>query len=766
MQALKRLGKPEDVADVVAFLASDASRWIKGASIPVRRASEIEMVSHYNIRRVVDIYASVQDRDLGAVGRDLTHIVNANADGNSFCNHSLQHAAFPAGGAPSGRRSKWKGGTGARKDRPRLWEHGRDRFRIATLGYRNSRPRRFAGQRHRRPGEHSIRTRKTTMKTVALVAFSASVMFLAGCTVGPKYVRPSVPAPPAYKEAPPASFKEAGEWQPALPGDQGLRGKWWEIFGDPELNTLEDQVTVSNQDLKAAEARFREARSLVRFNHASEFPTISVAPSASYVRDSNNTPAFPTPVARNGAGDYILPIDLSYEIDLWGRVRRTVAAAREETQATAADLATASLSLHAELAMDYFELRSADTQKQILDDTVRVYKDAYRLTDTRFEGGASPRSDVAQAKTQLDDARVQDTDVTVQRAAYEHAIAVLMRKPPAEFSLASAPLNLAPPNIPVGVPSQKRKGELSDFQKWTKMTKPNEGDDYNRVNGAGEMLVFSAADFEDFLQTRPDMPPVYEEVNREVPFDGLHSFFDHCETISDRSLERVKALGGGIAVQNRMAFQGEYFVERYSARQAKRTPPIRRMLEFGIPVGAGTDATRVSSYNPFLSLYWLVTGRTVGGLSLYPQENRVDRVEALRLYTLGSSWFSTEDGKKGAIAPGQLADLALLSADYCSIPEEEIKRLELVLTIVGGKVVYSTAEFSKLAPPELPVSPDWSPVKEYGGYTQAPEPSLRNAAACQAASPHSCGPAGTGAEHRLVLGDLGLWSLGCDCFAF
>ena len=292
------------------------------------------------------------------------------------------------------------------------------------------------------------------MKIVASVALLAAVMFMVGCTVGPKYVRPAVPAPPAYKEAPPASFKEAGEWQPAQPDDQSMRGKWWEIFGDPELNALEERVTVSNQDLKAAEARLREARALVRFNRASEFPTISVGPSANYVKDSSNTPAFPTPVSRTGSGDFILPFDLSYEIDLWGRVRRTVAAAREETQATAADVATASLSLHAELAMDYFELRSADTQKQILDDTVRVYTDAYRLTDTRFEGGASPRSDVAQAKTQLDDARVQDTDVTVQRAAYEHAIAVLVGKPPAEFSLAPAPLNLAPPKIPVGVPSE------------------------------------------------------------------------------------------------------------------------------------------------------------------------------------------------------------------------------------------------------------------------------------------------------------------------
>ena len=344
---------------------------------------------------------------------------------------------------------------------------------------------------------------------------------------------------------------------------------------------------------------------------------------------------------------------------------------------------------------------------------------------------------------------------------------------------------------------QKAKQELPDFERWTKMTKPGEGDDFYRVNGAGEMLVASAADFEDMLQPRPDMAPVmeselkavvrylaenrwpfrmhatynetisraldvYEEVNREIPFEGLHWFFDHCETITDPNVERIKALGGGIAVQNRMAFQGEYFVERYGAKQAKRTPPIRRMLEMGVPVGAGTDATRVSSYNPFLSLYWLVTGKTVGGLSLYPEENRFDRAKALELYTVGSSWFSTEDGKKGSLAPGQLADLAVLSSDYFSIPEEEIKNLESLLTMVGGKVVYAAGEFSRMAPAELPVSPDWSPVKQYGGYARAG--SMAGATACEA-MPSRHGEH-SGAQHRLILGERGLWSLGCDCFAF
>jgi predicted amidohydrolase YtcJ len=343
--------------------------------------------------------------------------------------------------------------------------------------------------------------------------------------------------------------------------------------------------------------------------------------------------------------------------------------------------------------------------------------------------------------------------------------------------------------------TQKPKQELSDFQRWTKMTKPGEGDDCFRVNGAGEMLVFSAADFEDFLQPRPDMTPVmeselkavvrhlaenrwpfrlhatydqtieralnvYEDVNREIPLDGLHWFFDHCETISDRNIERIKALGGGIAVQNRMAFQGEYFVEHYGAKQAKRTPPIRRMLELGVPVGAGTDATRVSSYNPFLSLYWLITGKTVGGLSLYSDHNRLERSEALKLYTIGSSWFSTEDGKKGALAPGQLADLAILSADYFSIPDEEIKQLESLLTIVGGEVVFASNEYCDLAPPPLPVSPDWSPVKEYGGYAR---PSAETVAMSRSRA--ACGT-GEKQPHISVLGDLGFWGLGCDCFAF
>jgi predicted amidohydrolase YtcJ len=356
--------------------------------------------------------------------------------------------------------------------------------------------------------------------------------------------------------------------------------------------------------------------------------------------------------------------------------------------------------------------------------------------------------------------------------------------------------------------TQKPKQEREDFARWIRMIGPGKGDDYLRCNGAGEMLVFSAADFEDFLEPRPDLAPtlegelrevvallvanrwpfrlhatydesitrflnVFEEVNRDVPFTGLNWFFDHCETVSDHNLERIRALGGGIAIQHRMAFQGEYFMERYGAKAAERTPPVRRMLELGIPVGAGTDATRVASYNPWVSLYWLTTGRTVGGVAMYPDRNCLTREEALRLYTQGSSWFSTENGRKGALAVGQLADLVALTDDYFAVPEEAIKGLESVLTVVGGKVVHATDEFSPHAPAPIPVLPEWSPVKAFGGYGAPLDP--RKAARAGVPMPrHEHGTAchEHGCNHswqQLVAGvnaATGFFGLGCDCFAF
>jgi predicted amidohydrolase YtcJ len=299
--------------------------------------------------------------------------------------------------------------------------------------------------------------------------------------------------------------------------------------------------------------------------------------------------------------------------------------------------------------------------------------------------------------------------------------------------------------------TQRPGQEYEDFAHWMELVKPHQGDDMYRHNGAGEMLVFSAADFENFVQPRPDLPQnmeaelervvrllvenrwpfrlhatynesitrfldVFEKVNREVPFNGLPWIFDHAETIDERNIERVKALGGGIAVQSRMAFQGERFTERYGAAAAGHTPPIKRMLAMGVPVGGGTDATRVSSYNPWVALYWLTAGRTVGGLLLYSEATRLSRETALELYTRGSAWFSSEGNQKGAIRTGMLADLAVLDRDYFRVPEAEIKSIEAELTVVAGRIVYANGDFSSFSPPPIPILPDWSPTKIYNGY--------------------------------------------------
>jgi len=355
--------------------------------------------------------------------------------------------------------------------------------------------------------------------------------------------------------------------------------------------------------------------------------------------------------------------------------------------------------------------------------------------------------------------------------------------------------------------TQKPKQELADFASWSKLVRPGQGDDTYRHNGAGEMLVYSAADFEDFQQPRPDMAAgmesdlepvvrllaengwpfrlhatydetiaraldVFEKVHRDVPIDKLHWFIDHAETISDRSIGRIAALGGGIAVQHRMAYQGEYFAARYGARAAEATPPIARMLAAGVPVGAGTDATRVASYNPWVSLAWLVTGRTVGGTTLYPPANRLDRGSALKLWTEANTWFSSEEGKKGAVKPGQLADLAVLSADYFSVPEAEIADITSVMTMLGGRVVWGEGAFADLAPPLPPAMPDWSPVRSFGGYRKAEASTGSSLARIAAQASNACRTHSHNPGHALCsdvpAGDVrSFWgALGCSCWAF
>lgn len=345
--------------------------------------------------------------------------------------------------------------------------------------------------------------------------------------------------------------------------------------------------------------------------------------------------------------------------------------------------------------------------------------------------------------------------------------------------------------------TQNRGGERVDFERWSAMLQPRQGDAMLRHNGAGEMLVFSAADFEDFREPRPELAPamegelesvvrlllekrwpfrihatydqsigrildVYEKVARQIPFDGLRWTLDHAETISPRNIDRVRALGGGIAIQHRMAYQGEYFLQRYGAGALAHTPPVRRMLQAGVPVGAGTDATRVASYNPWVALHWLVSGRSVGGLHMYGEDNLLEREQALRLWTGGSAWFSGEEADKGSLEPGRFADFAVLSADYFAVAEEAIADIHSELTVVGGRIVHGNGGFSALAPVLPPPMPDWSPVHLARATPATAHRHLHRADAC-CLHDHGRAPLAT----PPVDDPRAFWgTLGCSCFAF
>ena len=355
--------------------------------------------------------------------------------------------------------------------------------------------------------------------------------------------------------------------------------------------------------------------------------------------------------------------------------------------------------------------------------------------------------------------------------------------------------------------AQKAGSELNDYERWVKMTEPGAGDDMLRMNGAGENLAWSAADFENFLEPRPDLAPVmekelepivellaenewpfrihatydetidrflgvFERVNGKQPFK-TRFIIDHAETISERNIERVTALGGGIATQHRMAFQGEYFVDRYGERAAEATPPIAKMLDLGAPVGGGTDATRVASYDPWVGLWWLVSGKTLGGTVLTPESNRLSREDALRIWTQGSAWFSGEADVKGRLKAGQCADFAILSNDFFSVPTDQIRSIVSEMTVVGGRIVYAAGDFSShdVAPP--PASPSWSALNfmptpaQIRGEKQ-PENLARS---CHDACGNSCGVHGH--DHGIawnnplpVSDKRAFWgALGCSCFA-
>jgi NodT family efflux transporter outer membrane factor (OMF) lipoprotein len=292
---------------------------------------------------------------------------------------------------------------------------------------------------------HAPRTEARVRKRIAAGICVLSMLFLAGCTVGPNYKRPAAEVPPSYKEV--------GDWKPAQPNDQNIGGNWWEIFQDPQLNALEAQVDVSNQNLKAAEAQYTQARAALRYQRADYFPSVTVNPSATRNSYSSNRQPHSAQFSGVTFTDLQIPFELSYQVDLWGRVRRTVESYRDQAQASAADLAAVNLSMHSQLALFYFQARMLDAQEQLLNSTVTEYEQALELIKSRFAGGIASDVEVQQAETQLETTRAQAIDVGVARAQYEHAVAVLIGRPPASFSLAPLPLTMPPPPIPVGLPS-------------------------------------------------------------------------------------------------------------------------------------------------------------------------------------------------------------------------------------------------------------------------------------------------------------------------
>ncbi|OGA53483.1 MAG: hypothetical protein A3G25_11710 [Betaproteobacteria bacterium RIFCSPLOWO2_12_FULL_63_13] len=334
--------------------------------------------------------------------------------------------------------------------------------------------------------------------------------------------------------------------------------------------------------------------------------------------------------------------------------------------------------------------------------------------------------------------------------------------------------------------------EIENYSDWAQLVKLGQGDDYLRMIGAGEYLTWSAGDSTNFNKDWGGQPAimesqltevvkfvagmrwpfrqhvtwdssaqrilaVLEKVHREVPLTGLRWGFDHCEVLGPRSIERIAALGGSINIQNRLSTDGEAFLARQGAAAAADAPPIARIRGMGIPLSAGTDANRAVSYNPWIGVHWLITGETLGGTKLNDERNLLDRTEALRMYTAAGAWISGDEERKGTLEAGRLADLVFLSSDYFSISEDEIKDLESVLTMVGGKVVYAAGSYSEFAPPPPPIAQDWLPIKSYGGYQYQKR---------LGGPPVNPGPAHMGHSHPLIVGDQGIWSLDCGCGAY
>jgi len=407
----------------------------------------------------------------------------------------------------------------------------------------------------------------------------AGTLAVAGCAVGPKYVRPAAEVP--------ATYKEAGDWKTAQPNDQNLGGTWWEIFQDPQLNNLEEQVNVSNQNLKAAEAVYTQSRALLRYDRAAFYPAINGGAAATRNRISNNRPPS---LSTDGVtySDYQIPLELSYEVDVWGRVRKTVEAQRGQAQASAADLATVNLSLHAQLALFYFQARSLDAQEQLLNSTVEQYQQALELTESRFKGGVASEVEVQQASTQLETTRAQAIDVGVLRSQFEHAIATLIGKPPASFTLAALPLTAPPPVIPAQLPSEllERRPDIAAAER--RMASANAQIGVAKAAYYPVLSLNAAGGFESGVITTllsgPSIfwsagasaaAPIFDAGRRRANLDQAQAAYD--ETVANY---RQTVLTGFQQVEDNLA--GLQILEKEAATQQRAVIASQKYLELAL----------------------------------------------------------------------------------------------------------------------------------------------------------------------------------------
>jgi len=407
----------------------------------------------------------------------------------------------------------------------------------------------------------------------------AGTLAVAGCAVGPKYVRPAAEVP--------ATYKEAGDWKTAQPNDQNLGGAWWEIFQDPQLNNLEEQVNVSNQNLKAAEAVYTQSRALLRYDRAAFYPAINGGAAATRNRISNNRPPS---LSTDGVtySDYQIPLELSYEVDVWGRVRKTVEAQRGQAQASAADLATVNLSLHAQLALFYFQARSLDAQEQLLNSTVEQYQQALELTESRFKGGVASEVEVQQASTQLETTRAQAIDVGVLRSQFEHAIATLIGKPPASFTLAALPLTAPPPAIPAQLPSEllERRPDIAAAER--RMASANAQIGVAKAAYYPVLSLNAAGGFESGVITTllsgPSIfwsagasaaAPIFDAGRRRANLDQAQAAYD--ETVANY---RQTVLTGFQQVEDNLA--GLRILEKEAATQQRAVIASQKYLELAL----------------------------------------------------------------------------------------------------------------------------------------------------------------------------------------